>query len=559
VQAGDADGVTYILTNQDPFAAIDLDHCRDSYGSVDIWAQNFLGWARQTYAEITPSGAGLRIWGLTDSGPVNRKFSLAPSDTVPRVTVGAGFELFRRTHKALTVTGLDLRQGRTLGSIDRIFSWAVVIGERHKPQPATNGGVPFSGTAAGSQYSIEQIDQILRYGAVNGANRSDLFHTVVGHFHGIGETPEQILARFEDCPNGIADRYVEEGRLAVEVIRSIGKYLGLAWTSDQIGTHLAQFSDGIGGHLISAGQLANASCQTHAKPDPTVDPDTDDDELNDNDPDDDNELNDPDDDELEDDPKPQQTGGTQSIHSWEEPDPSLLDDRRGDLPEFPIETLSVPLQDWVKRAAFGTGVTHAHVAVPLLAIGSSVIGTARRVRASSSWSQPMTLWMATVGYSGSGKTPGIDASKLALRVVERSRGYKLDELRRRHDVKAETAKVAAAAWKEQVKEAVRNGTAVPPKPAEADDPGPFVVPRLFVSSVTIEKLGILSAHRGCSIWLTSSAACSSICRAIHADRTTSSGSKPGMAAATSSSASVECRWISGICWSAWSAVSSPTS
>jgi primase-polymerase (primpol)-like protein len=29
VQAGDADGISYILTEADPFGAIDLDHCRD--------------------------------------------------------------------------------------------------------------------------------------------------------------------------------------------------------------------------------------------------------------------------------------------------------------------------------------------------------------------------------------------------------------------------------------------------------------------------------------------------------------------------------------------------
>jgi Uncharacterized conserved protein len=29
VQAGHADGITYVLTEDDPFAAIDLDHCRD--------------------------------------------------------------------------------------------------------------------------------------------------------------------------------------------------------------------------------------------------------------------------------------------------------------------------------------------------------------------------------------------------------------------------------------------------------------------------------------------------------------------------------------------------
>ena len=41
VQAGHADGITYILTEEDPFAAIDLDHCRhlDTH-SIDPWAQN---------------------------------------------------------------------------------------------------------------------------------------------------------------------------------------------------------------------------------------------------------------------------------------------------------------------------------------------------------------------------------------------------------------------------------------------------------------------------------------------------------------------------------------
>ena len=34
---------SYVLTEADPFAAIDLDHCRhpDTH-SIDVWAQNFL-------------------------------------------------------------------------------------------------------------------------------------------------------------------------------------------------------------------------------------------------------------------------------------------------------------------------------------------------------------------------------------------------------------------------------------------------------------------------------------------------------------------------------------
>jgi primase-polymerase (primpol)-like protein len=77
VQAGDADGVSYVLTEDDPFAAIDLDHCRDvTTCSIDVWAQNFLDTGRFSYSEVTPSGTGCRIWGLANGATVHKKFSL---------------------------------------------------------------------------------------------------------------------------------------------------------------------------------------------------------------------------------------------------------------------------------------------------------------------------------------------------------------------------------------------------------------------------------------------------------------------------------------------------
>src|SRR3974377_732376 len=36
-----------------------------------------------------------------------------------------------------------------------------------------------------------------------------------------------------------------------------------------------------------------------------------------------------------------------SAHDWDDPDWTLLDDRRGELPEFPIEVFTVPWREWL--------------------------------------------------------------------------------------------------------------------------------------------------------------------------------------------------------------------
>src|SRR4029077_18841672 len=96
-----------------------------------------------------------------------------------------------------------------------------------------------------------------------------------------------------------------------------------------------------------------------------------------------------------------------AIHDWNDPDWSVLDDRRGDLPEFPTDVLTLPWQNSLWRASGGSGVRPEHVAVPLIGIASSLNGTARRVRASQSWSEPMTLGTCVVAASGDGNVPGL--------------------------------------------------------------------------------------------------------------------------------------------------------
>jgi hypothetical protein len=181
--------------------------------------------------------------------------------------------------------------------------------------------------------------------------------------------------------------------------------------------------------------------------------------------------------------------------TWDEPDWALLDDRRGELPDFPVEVLPASLRGWLLRAARGAGVTPAHVAVPLLGVASSLIGTARRVRASRSWSEPLTMWMAVVGFSGTGKTPGLDVTRRVLSMIERGRKQKIAELQREHETRAQKAKAERKKWEKAVAEAVEAQLPAPPKPASASEPGPFVAPRLCLSDSTIERLAVLLEAR----------------------------------------------------------------
>ena len=186
---------------------------------------------------------------------------------------------------------------------------------------------------------------------------------------------------------------------------------------------------------------------------------------------------------------------SEPLHSWDAPDWSILDDRRGSLPEFPLDCLGTPLRQWVERAAAGAGVTPAHVAVPALGIASSLIGVARRVRASSSWSEPITCWVGLVGASGTGKTPGIDAVKRALSQIERDKQVKIANLQREHEAKEGNARAAKKAWEKKVEEAIEAGQTPPPLPESAIDPGKFIPPRLYVSDGMIERFGVLLQAR----------------------------------------------------------------
>jgi Protein of unknown function (DUF3987) len=179
--------------------------------------------------------------------------------------------------------------------------------------------------------------------------------------------------------------------------------------------------------------------------------------------------------------------------NWSEPEWSIMDDRRGDLPDFPIDALSPPWRVWIVRAAHGAGVTPGHIAVPLLGVLGSLIGTARRVRATRSWSEPMTLWTCIVAPSGDRKTPALQVTLRALNLIEKTNSAAIEAARNIHETKAQTYKETIRQWKNDRHAALDANPArePPPMPPDAIDPGDFVPERLFTTDPTIESLAPL--------------------------------------------------------------------
>jgi hypothetical protein len=105
------------------------------------------------------------------------------------------------------------------------------------------------------------------------------------------------------------------------------------------------------------------------------------------------------------------------------------------------------------------------------------------------------MWVAVIGFSGTGKTPGMDVTRRVLSLIERGRKQKIVEMQREHETRAQKAKAERKKWEKAVAEAVEAKLPAPPKPMGATEPGPFVAPRLCVSDATIERLAVLLEAR----------------------------------------------------------------
>ena len=119
---GGLDGVGLVLTADDPFAGIDLDHCLDpSTGVIEPWALSIID-QLHSYTERSPSGTGIRIFVFGKLPPGRRR---------------KGPIEFYDAERYLTVTGNHLSGTPT--TIEDRHATLQLVHAAHFPKPNANG------------------------------------------------------------------------------------------------------------------------------------------------------------------------------------------------------------------------------------------------------------------------------------------------------------------------------------------------------------------------------------------------------------------------------------
>src|SRR5215470_722242 len=106
--------------------------------------------------------------------------------------------------------------------------------------------------------------------------------------------------------------------------------------------------------------------------------------------------------------------------AWPDPDPSLLEDARPSLPDFPLHALPPFWRSWVSDTAAAVGAPVDYIVQALLASVAGICGAGVVARITPSWDEPLILWQALVGGPGQGKSAALDALRRALAAVEKT-------------------------------------------------------------------------------------------------------------------------------------------
>jgi hypothetical protein len=148
---------------------------------------------------------------------------------------------------------------------------------------------------------------------------------------------------------------------------------------------------------------------------------------------------------------------------------------------FPTEALPSPIREYVESVANSIRCCPSFVALPLLASLAAAVGGSRSLRVKPTWIVPAILWAATVGESGSAKSPSFKAATWFARERQRLAVRKFEQA---------TAEYLAAVKKYEtdLKAREESDDATGPEPEPPDAP---VFERVVVSDTTTEALAVV--------------------------------------------------------------------
>ncbi|MEO1024687.1 MAG: DUF3987 domain-containing protein [Pseudomonadota bacterium] len=184
------------------------------------------------------------------------------------------------------------------------------------------------------------------------------------------------------------------------------------------------------------------------------------------------------------------------VPDWPEPDNRLLSPPIPPAPHLPLEVcLNARLAAWVRSAAQAKGAPDDYVFSGLLAVCASCIGNSRWVTPWSGWAEPSVVWIANIGLPSAGKTPALQAVVKPLEDIQSRLRKEADEEREIWAERAEVAKMQEAAWRDEVRAAIKSGETTPTMPSGCDPGEEPHAPRLVIKDSTIEKLGAILSRQ----------------------------------------------------------------
>jgi len=173
---------------------------------------------------------------------------------------------------------------------------------------------------------------------------------------------------------------------------------------------------------------------------------------------------------------------------WPALDMRLLDDDCALPPKLEDDALPAGWESWITTEAAARDCPRDYVAAGLIGAASAWIGNARRIIATSDWSEPVNVWIAIIGVPSAGKTPALRPSIDASRRLERDAEPAWREALAQYKRDAEVAKTLEKNWLESVRTAAKEKTNPPDRPAGAQEPDAPIRPRLVAMDTSTEEL-----------------------------------------------------------------------